>query len=285
MNDYIEVRLDFEPAPVADTTDLMAALLGDCGFESFVPDDNGLTAYVPASAWDAQAAGAVVASFPLEGYRISMRHELVEGRDWNEEWERNYFQPIVIGNRCAIHSSFHTDVPVAEYDIVVDPKMAFGTGHHSTTSLILEQLLEADLAGKSVIDMGTGTGILAILAAMRGASPVTAVEIDPFAHVNAVENVALNGHAEIDVLLGDVTALAGVASADVFIANINRNVITGDIAEYARHLKPGGLMLLSGFYEADIPVVEAAANAAGLRATGHTAHLDWACLRLTTKDT
>lgn len=279
MNDYVELRVDLNPMPGEDATDLLAALLGDCGFESFVPDDRGLTAYVPAAQWDSETVDTALADFPFE-CAIKLSHKLIEGRDWNEEWEKHYFKPIVVGRRCVIRSSFHTDIPEAEYDIVVDPKMAFGTGHHSTTSLILEQLLDMPLEGRSVIDMGTGTGILAILAAMRGAAPVTAIEIDPFAQVNAVENVALNGHPEINVILGDASALETVEQADVFIANINRNVITADMPAYASRLRPGGTMLLSGFYTDDIPVVAEAARAAGIEMESYTENLRWACLRL-----
>lgn len=279
MNDYVELRLDLEPMPGSDATDLIAGLLGDIGFESFVPDESGLTAYISTSLWDESAVDAALEDFPFD-CRISRKATVIEGRDWNEEWERNYFSPIVVGDRCVVHSSFHTDIPEAEYDIVIDPKMAFGTGHHATTSLILGQLLDMPLAGKSLIDMGTGTGILAILAAMRGAAPVTAIEIDPFAQVNAVENVALNGHPEINVILGDAGALEGVDPADVFVANINRNVITGDIAAYSAHLKSGGVMLLSGFYTDDIPVVQAAAEAAGMRYESYTECDRWTCMRL-----
>lgn len=279
MNDYIEVRIDLEPMPGSDATDLLAAMLGDIGFESFVPDDAGLTAYIAAKDWNEDAARQVFDDFPFE-CRLNYVVTKIEGRDWNEEREKNYFQPIVVGDRCVVHSSFHTDVPRAQYDIVIDPKMAFGTGHHATTSLILDQLLDADMAGKAVIDMGTGTGILAILAAMRGAAPVTGIEIDPCAYENAIENVALNHHPEIRLILGDASALAQAGDADIFIANINRNVITGDIGFYAAHLKPGGRMLLSGFYVDDIPVVAGAARKYGLEPTGHTERDRWACLQL-----
>lgn len=279
MNDYIEVRFDLTPS-CEDATDLLAGLLADAGFESFVPDDKGLTAYVKKELYDADAVGAAVADFPFD-CRIDFRDTLVEGRDWNAEWEKNYFKPIVVGDRCVIHSSFHTDIPHAEYDIVIDPKMAFGTGHHSTTSLIIRQLLDADLEGRSVIDMGTGTGILAILAAMRGASPVTAIEIDAFAYENAVENVRLNGHAEIKVLNGDASLLAGVTPADIFIANINRNVITGDFDRYAPAVKPGGMMLLSGFYLGDdADIVSCAAAARGFDTVGMSVDNNWCCLKL-----
>lgn len=261
-------------------TDLLADALCEIGYESFVPDDRGLTAYIRQELADEAAVADAVNALPGGEREINVTHTFVEGRDWNSEWEKNYFQPIVIDNRCVIHSSFHTDFPQCRYDIVIDPKMAFGTGHHATTSLIIAQLLDADLWHASVIDMGTGTGILAILAAMRGASPVTAIEIDPMAHVNAVENVKVNGHPEIEVMLGDASLLDGVEPVEWFVANINRNVITGDIAAYAKALKPGGRMLLSGFYEDDVAIVEAAAAPYGLVPDGMTSHERWACLRL-----
>ena len=204
----------------------------------------------------------------------------IEGRDWNHEWEKNYFQPIVVGDRCVIHSSFHTDIPRCDYDITVDPKMAFGTGHHATTFLMISRLLDMDLRGRSVIDMGTGTGILAILAAMCGASPVTGIEIDRFAYENAIDNCALNSHSDISLICGTADNLAEVPyEADLLLANINRNVITGDIDRYAARLKAGGVMLLSGFYVEDIPVVKAAAEPCSLEMTDFTERDRWACLR------
>ena len=278
MNDYIEVRLDMTPC-TEDATDLMAAMLADSGFESFVPDQKGLTAYCPADLFSREAVNAAVAEFPMH-VSITVSDTLVEGRDWNAEWERNYFQPIVVGQRVVIHSSFHTDVPEAEHRIVIDPKMAFGTGHHATTSQVIRNMLDIDMTGLSVIDMGTGTGILAILAAMLGAAKVTGIEIDSFAYANAVENISLNGHSEITLINGDASALAGVEPADVFIANINRNIITADIDRYVKALKPGGTMLLSGFYVEDIPVIVAEAQKLGLREDSFTESEHWTCLRL-----
>lgn len=279
MNDYIEVRIDADPC-TEDITDLLAAELADIGFESFVADSKGLTAYAPAKLYDKEAVKNALADFAID-CSLKVSDNFVEGRDWNAEWEKNYFRPIVIGKRVAIYSSFHTDVPEAEHRIVIDPKMAFGTGHHATTSQVIKAMLELDLRDKSVIDMGTGTGILAILAAQLGAAPVTGIEIDEFAYVNAVENVRLNGHPEIVLINGDASALDDVPPCDVFIANINRNIITGDIDRYAKALKTGGTMLLSGFYVEDIPVVAAAAARHGLRETGYTDEERWVCLRLT----
>lgn len=278
MNDYYALRLDVEPCS-ADATDLLAYLLGEAGYESFVPDDKGLTAYVPAALYSDEAVRTALEEFCFDA-TVTASAELVEGRDWNAEWERNYFRPIVVGERCVVHSSFHTDVPKAEYDIVIDPKMAFGTGHHATTSLILTRLLDMDLQGRSFIDVGTGTGILAILAAMRGAVPVAGIEIDRFAWENACDNVRLNGHPEIAVLCGDASLLQALAPADVVVANINRNVILGDIRAYAAAMRPGATLLLSGFYEADCAMVEEAAVAAGLTAAGRTVRDNWVCVEL-----
>lgn len=283
MNDYIEFRVNISPCDET-ATDILAALLADAGFESFVPDASGLTAYIPVTLFDRATADDVISSFPLPGHEFSCEAKTIEGEDWNIEWEKHYFQPIVVADKCVIHSSFHKDIPECEYDIVIDPKMAFGTGHHATTSLIIEQLLAIDLKGKNVIDMGTGTGILAILSAMRGAAHVTGIEIDPAAEINAEENIVTNGHPEIDIRLGDASLLPQIEPADLFIANINRNIITGDMASYARALKKGGTMLLSGFYEADIPVIMGKAAPLGFEEAGHTVKGDnWTCLRLVKK--
>ena len=247
MNDYTEVRIDMSPCNET-MTDVMAALLCEHGYESFVPDECGMTAYIKLEDFDRKVLDEVTAELPFDT-SVTVKCETVEGRDWNQEWEKNYF-------------------------------MAFGTGHHQTTTLIIRRLLELPLEGRSVIDMGTGTGILAILAAMRGAGPVTAIEIDEFAHVNAVENVSLNHHPEINVVLGDASALAGVEPVDLFLANINRNIIVGDLQVYASRLKEGGTMLLSGFYEDDIAIVLDEARKHGLEYVGHTVLERWSCLEL-----
>ncbi len=278
MNDYYSVRIDARPC-TADITDLMAAFLADAGFESFEPDANGLTAYIGAASGDgALAAREALSDFPMET-RLEISQQLVKGQDWNEEWEKHYFKPILIDGRCVIHSSFHTDIPAAEYDIVIDPKMAFGTGHHDTTSQMVRHILASDLEGRSVIDIGTGTGILGILAAMRGASGVTGIEIDRPAYENAIENVALNG-VRMNLIHGDASSLAGLGPADFLFANINRNIILGDIDRYAAHLKSGGTMLLSGFYEEDTPMIAEAASRHGLELESRLISNRWTALRL-----
>ena len=279
MNDYRELRINVSPCSET-ITDILAQFLSEAGYESFVADSEGLTSYIKNELFDSTAVNEIVKNFPLENITMDVSDTFVEGRDWNSEWEQHYFKPIIVNGQCVIHSSFHKDIPKAEYDIVIDPKMAFGTGHHQTTSLIIERLLSMELNNKSIIDMGTGTGILAILAAMRGANPVEAIEIDPMAHINAVENVKLNGHPEINVILGDASALSNVQPADILLANINRNIIVGDMESYAKALKSGGTMILSGFYEEDIPVVAQAAKHYGLKQTDYTTRDRWASLSL-----
>ena len=262
MNDYVEVRINLNPCN-EDMTDVMAAILADAGFESFVADADGLTAYIKSAEYDAQMS-ALTDALPFECEK-SWNATTIEGQDWNHEWEKNYFKPIVVADQCVIHSSFHTDIPQCRYDIVIDPKMAFGTGHHSTTWLMISRLLQTDMTGLNVIDMGTGTGILAILSAMRGAKNITGVEIDEAAWVNSIENVKLNSYPEIKMLLGDASQLKEIPyKADVFLANINRNVITADIASYAEAMAEGGHIFLSGFYTSDVAIVEEAAKTCGL---------------------
>lgn len=278
MNDYTEVRLELDPCTEIHT-DILAAMLAEIGYESFVPDSLGLTAYIKKEAFNASSLDSVIREFPMET-AITTSHSVVEGQDWNAEWEKNYFKPIIIDDQCVIHSSFHKDIPTCKYDILIDPKMAFGTGHHATTSLILRRLLSMDITGKKVVDMGTGTGILAILADMRGAAKIDAIEIDEFAYENAKENVRLNEAQHISLHLGDATSLAEIRDVDLFIANINRNIITADLAAYADTLSPGASVILSGFYEEDIPVIMKTANTLGLTYADHTVLNRWASLHL-----
>lgn len=299
MNDYTLYRFklssmstqhcmdDSVSFTVADGADVLASLLAPAGFESFSTDQEDaslLLAYIPRKLADNDAAAETAASLADITGSISASIdsiEEIEGQDWNEEWEKHYFQPIVVAGRCVIHSSFHKDYPICPIDITIDPKMAFGTGHHATTSLMARFLLDNDITGKSVIDMGTGTGLLAIIAAMRDAAPVTAIEIDPAAKDNAVENVALNGHSEIKIILGDASALAEVEPADIFLANINRNVILADLPTYASRLKSDGMMALSGFYEQDIDMLLEAAAPLGLHEHSRkVAETGWASLVL-----
>ena len=278
MNDYLSVRVDLSPCST-DATDLAAAFLADAGFESFEPDESGLTAYIRASEDGEKLATEALQDFPFEA-EIAISSEFIKGEDWNSEWEKNYFKPILIDDLCVVHSTFHKDVPSAKYDIVIDPKMAFGTGHHDTTSQMMRHILSLPLEGKSVIDMGTGTGILSFLAKMRGAENVTGIEIDKPAYENAVDNASLN-NCDVRFKHGDASALSEISASDFLFANINRNIILADIDRYASALNPGGTMLLSGFYEEDIPLIMEAANKYGLKEESRlVSEAGWTALRL-----
>lgn len=273
MNDYVQARFDIESCSEV-MTDVLAALLAERGFESFVPDTRGLTAYIQASLFDSSLLRFSSEEWPF-GSEIAVSSEVITGKDWNAEWEKNYFRPIVIDDKCVIHSSFHTDFPQCPLDIVIDPKMAFGTGHHATTSLIVSQLLSMDLSGLKFVDMGTGTGILAIIARKRGAKPVIAVEIDPVAFENTKENILLNQCADIDVRLGDVGSIVDVRGVDVFVANINRNVITADLPAYVSTMSSGAIIILSGFLKSDRQIIEDAVKKQGLKLRSVLGEGDW----------
>ena len=246
MNNYIKVTFTITPAEES-ISDVLAALLADVGFESFVPEETGLTAYAPKALFDSDAVAAVVENFPLDGFSIAYDAEEIEGEDWNAEWEKNYFQPIVLGEDCVIHSTFHTDVPSARYDILIDPKMAFGTGYHQTTCHMLRAILGEDMSGKSVLDMGCGTALLAILARKHGADRVVAIDIDEFAYENALENIVLNATPDIEVRLGGAESLREDDIFDYVIANINRNILLADMGAYAACMHSGSVLFVSGF--------------------------------------
>lgn len=282
MNDYMEVRVDCSPCSET-TTDLVAAFLADAGFESFVPDENGLSAYIPHKQFSPEIMDCLN-DLPVD-CNVKWQADFIEGKDWNREWEQNYFQPIIIGDKCVIHSTFHTDYPTCDYDIVIDPKMAFGTGHHATTYLMASRLLSTDVAGKSIVDMGTGTGILGLLAAMRGAASVVGIEIDEAAYVNAIENRDLNHTDNFTLIHGDAGALVSLTgSADIFLANINRNVILNDFEAYSKSVKASGRMFLSGFYEADVEMIIARGKEFGFDFVDTTLRDNWACVALVRKN-
>ena len=275
---YFEVT--FTTTPCNETvTDVVSALAGEIGFESFVEWENGVQAYVQQSLFDEEALKEMVENFPLPDTEISYEIKEAEDKDWNEEWEKNFFQPIVIGDRCCIHSTFHKDTPQTEYEILINPQMAFGTGHHETTSSIICELLDADLEGKSVLDMGCGTSILAILASMRGANTVTAIDIDDWCVNNSRDNIELNNIHNIKVELGDAALLEGREPFDVIIANINRNILLADMDRYAACMHQGSELFMSGFYVQDIPAIREKAESLGMTFVHHREKNNWAAVK------
>ena len=278
MNDYTRVKFTVTPNEEV-ATDVLAALLAEVGFESFVTEEWGMTAYAPQASYDGEAVEEVVKGFPLEGFAITYESEEIEGEDWNAEWEKNYFQPIVLGEECVIHSTFHTDVPKARYDILIDPKMAFGTGYHQTTCHMLRAILGENMEGKSVLDMGCGTALLAILARKHGAKDIVAIDIDEFAYENALENSALNNTPDIEVRLGGAEALREDDTFDYVIANINRNILLADMGSYAACMHEGSVIFISGFYTEDMEILKAEAARHGLRYESFAEDNRWAMMR------
>ena len=276
---YFEVTFSVNPCNET-ATDILSALIAETGFESFVECEGGMQAYVQQSLFDEDALKSIIADFPVPGTEITYTITEPEDKDWNEEWEKNFFQPIVIDNRCVIHSTFHKNYPKAEYDIVINPQMAFGTGHHETTSSILGELLDADLKGKSVLDMGCGTSILAILASMRGADPVTAIDIDDWCVNNSRDNIALNNINNITVELGDASLLEGRKPFDVIIANINRNILLNDMAAYTACMHKGSEIYMSGFYVQDIDAIRSKGESLGLKFVHYREKNNWAAVKL-----
>ena len=271
---YIEVT--FTVNPLSETAnDIIAALAADLGFESFVESPEGTIGYVPASLYKEEALHEALTDFPMSGTTITFTAKEMEDKNWNEEWEKNFFEPIVVDNRCVIHSTFHKDYPKATYDIIINPQMAFGTGHHQTTRLIISYLLDIDLQGKTVLDMGCGTSILAILASMRGASSLTAIDIDEWCVNNSIDNLALNHINNIKVFQGDASSLANEGPFDIIIANINRNILLADMQYYVARMNEGAEIYFSGFYESDLPMIQAEAERLGLRYLSHRVEKDW----------
>ena len=271
---YLEVT--FTVSPISETAnDIIAALAAELGFESFVESEQGTIGYVPINQYDEQALNEALADFPMPDTKVTFTTCEMEDKNWNEEWEKHFFEPIVVDSRCVIHSTFHKDYPKADFDIIINPQMAFGTGHHQTTRLIISYLLDIELGGKTVLDMGCGTSILAILASMRGAKALTAIDIDEWCVNNSIDNLALNGIDNIKVFQGDASSLASEGPFDVIIANINRNILLADMQYYVARMNQGGEIYFSGFYESDLPMIQAEAERLGLRYISHRVEKDW----------
>lgn len=267
---YTEVNCRVFPAEPA--TDILIAQLAEIGYESFVESDTGLLAYIPTAEFDAEALNSLNV-IESNMFDISFEYAEIEEENWNEVWESNY-EPVLIADQCYVRAPFHDTHPKATYDIVVEPKMSFGTAHHETTFLVAQLMLELDFKGKRVLDMGTGTGILAILAHKMGAENILAIDNDEWAYANAKENLERNEVTNAEVILGDAADIRH-EEYDVIIANINRNILVSDMISYAKVLKNKGLILLSGFYEHDRKIVEKEAGHNDIQAQNHVEKNDW----------
>jgi len=250
---YISYTFDIisKNLKIQTAIEILIAELGAVGFESFTENDNGVIAYIQKNDWHDNILDDIQL-LQSEEVTISYNVEEIEQVNWNSEWEKN-FEPIQVDGLVSIRAPFHEN-PNLKYDIVIEPKMSFGTGHHETTHLMIQHLMDMDLTGKSVLDMGCGTGILAIFAEMKGASKLDAIDIDTWCYENSLENVERNNCHHIQVFEGDASLLKS-KKYDMIIANINRNILLQDIGAYVKSLNDNGTLLLSGFYTEDIPVI------------------------------
>lgn len=266
---YIEY--DFTVSPTEMGAEILMAELAEVGFDSFEDTPTGIKAYIPKDSWNEQILQDIYLLSNPE-FTISYQITEIEQVNWNEEWEKN-FSPIVVEDLCTVRANFHP-VPNTRYDIVITPKMSFGTGHHETTYMMLQQLLPLSLEGTKVLDMGCGTGILAIMAALRGARDITAIDIDPWCVENATENVQQNNCSFITIKEGDVSLIIG-EQYNLILANINRNILLSDIPAYAQTLLPQGLLLVSGFYVEDLPAIKEKCQEVGLTYLSHIERNRW----------
>ncbi len=275
MSNTIYIGYYFNVKPIIPAVEILIAELGYAGFESFVETEEGVAAYIQKEDWNTAILKDVQILNSNE-FQINYTFEEIEQVNWNEEWEKN-FKPIVVDEVCTVRAPFH-NMPNTKYDIIIEPKMSFGTGHHETTHMMIQHILNNDFEEKSVLDMGCGTGVLAILADMKGAKPIDAIDIDSWCYTNSLENVARNKCKHIFVYKGDAELLKG-KSYDVVFANINRNILLEDISKYANCLHKSGMLFLSGFYENDIPIIKAACNINGLRLIDKLQRNNWVSLK------
>lgn len=275
--DYYEFYFKTQPTEEYQQ-DLLIAALGDIGFDTFEETTDGFKAYISVDAFDGQAFEEALNVYK-NLFVFKYERRLVEQKNWNELWESN-FEPITIKDKIYVRATFHQPKPEFPFEIVIDPKMAFGTGHHQTTAMMLEWMLETDFKDKNVLDMGCGTGILAIMASKLGAKNITAIDYDPVCYSSTIENASLNNVGNIHAICGSKEAIPH-ETYDAILANINRNILLEQLPVYTAVLKPAGELYLSGFYEKpDLELITEAAGKNGLRYLGHKKNSEWVAARL-----
>ncbi len=267
---YTELKINLSSLP-GHMKDILVAELGQVGFESFMEEKGILLAYIPANNYNEK----VIIKLADEFEHFQFEANEIEQQNWNAQWESD-FEPVIINKFCFIRAPFHKPKPGFEHEIVIEPKMSFGTGHHATTRLMLQLMLKAGINKKEVLDMGCGTGILAIMAKKMGASKVTGIDIDEWAVENTVENAEKNNVSGLTVYKGTAENIQG--KFDIILANINRNILVNDMSIYSTHLKKGGYILFSGFYQNDEPIIESSCKKNELHRIGQLHEDQWSAL-------
>ncbi|WP_396137843.1 50S ribosomal protein L11 methyltransferase [Flavobacterium sp.] len=273
----IYIGYHFEISPLELGSEILIAELGEKAFESFIETETGISAFVQKDLWSETILEDIYILTNSE-FTIKYTFEEIEQVNWNEEWEKN-FEAIDVDGKCHVRAPFHEKTN-AEYDIVIEPKMSFGTGHHETTHMMIQHILETDCTNKKTLDMGCGTAILAILAEMKGAQPIDAIDIDNWCYLNSIENAERNNCKHISVYEGDADFLFG-KRYDIIIANINRNILLNDMQTYVDCLNGNGLLFLSGFYTEDIPVISESCVSKGLTYEKQFERNNWVALKFT----
>ena len=272
-NIYLGYHFSIDPKALG--SEILIAELGELPFESFTESETGIVAYIQKQFWFETILEEVqILSNPE--FKITYKVEEIEQVNWNEEWEKN-FEAIDVDGNCHVRAPFHPKTE-AQYDIVIEPKMSFGTGHHETTHMMIQHLLETDVTNKKTLDMGCGTAILAILAEMKGAQPIDAIDIDNWCYQNSIENAERNNCTTISVYEGDASLLRD-KKYDLIIANINRNILLNDMQSYVGCLNQNGILLLSGFYTEDIPYIDASCTEKGLTFVKKIERNNWVSLK------
>ena len=279
--EYIEVSISITPFS-EENAEIVTAEISELPFESFSTEGETLKCYIQKDLYDAQALKVVISGLDYLDVKVEYSANLMPAVNWNAVWESTH-EPVLVEDFCWVYAPFHSINTEVKYNILIEPKMSFGTAHHSTTYMMLSFLRDEELEGRKVLDMGSGTGVLAILAKMKGAAETDAIDNDEWAYRNALENVEANGCTGINVLLGDAQLLNEKGLYDVVIANINRNILLRDMHAYIEHLNTGGTLLLSGFYEHDIPSIRQEAEKNGMAFESFRERNEWVACKFVKK--
>lgn len=274
---YIQIDFKFQDTNSSEAGEILIAHLSELPFDSFEETENGIRAFMPHNAFDKNETETFLEELkPALGFDYEIVE--IEDQNWNEQWESNY-QPVLIDGKCYIRAPFHAPKPGVDYEIIIEPKMSFGTAHHETTAMMISYVLENEWHERSVLDMGCGTGVLAILASMKGAKKLVAIDNDEWAYTNTLENLERNNTQNILALMGGKEVIPA-STFDVILANINRNILLDQMEHYSDSLKAGGKLFMSGFYEADVPVIEKEANRFHIKSKSKKMKNRWAALMM-----